>query len=31
LAGEHPGMGLEFVRDEALNAKLEKLMRKLAK
>jgi HAMP domain-containing protein len=31
LAGEHAGMGLQFVRDEALHAKLEKLLRKLAK
>ena len=31
LAGEHPGMGVEFERDEAARAKLEKLLVKLAK
>lgn len=31
LAGEHPGMGLEFERDEATKKKLEKLVAKLAK
>lgn len=31
LAGEHPGMGVEFDRDESARAKIEKLLVKLAK
>jgi uncharacterized protein (TIGR02266 family) len=31
LAGEHPGMGVEFERDEAARVKLEKLLLKLAR
>lgn len=31
LAGEHPGMGVEFVPDEAARVKLEKLLLKLAR
>ena len=31
LAGEHPGMGVEFERDERARSKIEKLLQKLAK
>lgn len=31
LAGEHPGMGVEFDRDEGLRLKIEKLLEKLAR
>jgi uncharacterized protein (TIGR02266 family) len=31
LAGEHPGMGLEFLRNESQREKIEKLLMKLAK
>lgn len=31
LAGEHPGMGLVFERDEALQPRLDKLLTKLAR
>ena len=31
LAGEHPGMGVEFDRDETARAKLEKLLLRLAR
>ncbi len=31
VAGEHPGMGLEFERDAAVQLRLEKLLRKLAR
>ena len=31
LAGEHPGMGVEFEPDETARAKLEKLLQKLAR
>lgn len=31
LAGEHPGMGVEFDRDESARTRIEKLLHKLAK
>lgn len=31
LAGEHPGMGVEFARDEAVQLKLGKVLRKLSR
>jgi hypothetical protein len=31
LAGEHPGMGVEFARDDATRIKIEKLLMKLAR
>lgn len=31
LAGDHPGMGVEFARDEAVQLKLEEVLRKLSR